>query len=771
MIGNKANNLIRLRDEFQLSVPDFLIIPFDEAIEKNRKTDIITLNNAAIDKVHLELEKKGWGKVSFRTSALQEDGERSSFAGQYKSFVDITYSKTALKKYIIDCYKSTFSEGVRQYACKHGLELKAGGSLIVQEMFYGKQSGVIFSEDGNGNMHIVYTDSWKNAVVENESAKQYLVPKISIANSVAPSHMRKLANEVSRLEQTLNMPLDIEWSYDGKSLVYLQMRPQTTTNLDYDLVWDSTNISENYPGTTLPLTYSFIRSIYAQVYPEFLQIIGINKNILNAKSDVFENMLGYLNGHVYYRISNWYKLVELIPGRHNQVYFESMLNPVKKRGALKNTTRMDVRSTMAIARFIWVILNSPRISRKFTRLFSQRYGALHQAIPDNVNANTIFYNIQQTKSSLLELWAMPVLNDFRTMVFHGMLKKQLLKRYSHEEYLQVLQGLTKRASIKPLQALQELGDFINSQIKKQNVTTIDLLKNTESWQECIDKTMAYTKKYSARTPDELKLESVPITENIEDIMILASHSNGSNYNSPPNSGTQISTHGLLIHYLAKNTRQAIDWRESFRFNRAQVFRMASDAYLVIGKRFSDEGIIDTPRDIYYLYEREIEEIINGHTLDYNAKYLVTSRKNKIKEYESCTMSLLVSGRGKIAPIHLVNEKKPSGKLQLGTGVSNGKVSGYIVVATTFNPHLDISGKILVVTHIDPGWTLLFTQAVGVITERGNALSHVAIVARELGIPAIVGAQDSTTRYKNGDFVIMDGLSGEIILEKRKTDNK
>ncbi len=767
MIGNKAKSLIALRDEFLLPVPDFIVVNFGELIIADAKGKI-SFQSATLDNIHSELVAKGWDKVSFRTSALQEDGLQHSFAGQYKSFVDITYSKSALKKYAIKCYESTFSEGVQQYAKKNNLDVKAGGSLIIQKMFYGKQSGVIFSEDGQGNMHIVYADSWKNIVVDNESAHELLIPKINISGSGAPKYLRELATQVSKLERVQKTPLDIEWSYDGKKLVYLQMRPQTILNLDYNLTWDSTNISENYPNTTLPLTYSFIRSLYAQVYPEFLQLIGCNKNILATKSDVFNNMLGYLNGHVYYRISNWYKLVEFIPGRHNQIYFESMLNPVKKRGGSKKPNGMDVKSITAIIKFLWALLNSPRLSRKFTRLFAQRYDSLRQATPDNVNANTIFANIQYTKHSLLELWAIPVLNDIRTMVFHGMLKKQLIKHYSHAEYLRVLQGLTDRASIKPLRALGELGDFINNHMKNQAVSTIEALKNTDSWQQCVDKTKAYITSYSARTPDELKLESIPITENVIDVMTMAIHSNRSSYELKSDERTPVKNHGILINYLAKNTRQAIDWRERFRFNRAQVFRLASDAYLVIGERFCADGIITNPRDIYYLTEQEVEEIINGHALDYNAQELVRNRKNKLKEYEKHKMSLLVSGRGKVAPLHLTNEEKPIGKQQFGTGVSVGKISGPVVVATSFDPHLDVSGKILVVTHIDPGWTLLFTQAAGVITERGNALSHVAIIARELDIPAIVGVMDATTHYKTGEFVTMDGMSGEIILEKNKT---
>ncbi len=79
----------------------------------------------------------------------------------------------------------------------------------------------------------------------------------------------------------------------------------------------------------------------------------------------------------------------------------------------------------------------------------------------------------------------------------------------------------------------------------------------------------------------------------------------------------------------------------------------------------------------------------------------------------------------------------------------------------FDPHLDVRGKILVAEHIDPGWTLLLVQAAGVITERGNALSHVAIVSRELRIPAVVAVPGATERLATGDVVSINGTTGAV----------
>jgi len=763
VIGNKARNLLRLRDEFNLYVPDFIVVPFDDVIA--HKKESLIFNNEALDTLHHTLLQKDWKKVSFRTSAQSEDGARASFAGQYQSFVDKTYSKAALKKYIIACYESTKSATVQQYAKLHGATVEPGGSVIIQKMFYGTTSGVLFSENGTGHMHVVYSDSWKNVVVDNESAQEVFIPKNAIADGMAPPFMRTLAKHASMLERAYGNPVDIEWSYDGTTLAFLQVRPQTTLHLEYSMTWDSTNISENYPGVTLPLTYSFIRTVYATVYPEFLQLIGVSKNKLNQHHAVFSNMLGYLNGRVFYRISNWYHVVDLIPGRQNRLFFESMLNPVKKNTQATQKRVLDPGSIIAIIRFLAILSQSQRLSRQFQKQFAKRYESLQQATPDGVNAETIYTNIQHTKQRVLELWAVPVLNDVRVMIFHGLLKKRLLKKHSHAVYLQYLQGLTDRASIQPLKELGALGDTLRSIVP--GARTVTALKKSSEWHRCVEETIAFTKNYAARTPDELKLESVRLSDTPEAIMALALHSNRTSYDQRSRETNPLPPLDGVSRYIARQARQAIDWRERFRFNRAQVFRLASDAYLAIGDRFASEGIIKISRDIYYLTEQEIETIINGHAWKYDALELVRQRKREARQYETASVSLRVTGTGVVAPKHLKNDEKKSGAVTVGMGVSAGSVSAEVIVVKAFDPNLSVAGKILIVTHIDPGWTLLFTQAAGVITERGNALSHVAIVARELHIPAIVGIPQATTHYTTGDFVTMDGMSGEILRVNNK----
>src|SRR5439155_26365960 len=104
---------------------------------------------------------------------------------------------------------------------------------------------------------------------------------------------------------------------------------------------------------------------------------------------------------------------------------------------------------------------------------------------------------------------------------------------------------------------------------------------------------------------------------------------------------------------------------------------------------------------------------------------------------------------------------PEGDGVKGLGCSPGVVRGRVRVVTDPTAADLEAGTILVAEHTDPGWIMVFPSALGVLVERGSLLSHAAIVARELGIPAIVSVPGLTRWLRDGDWVEMDGATGTI----------
>lgn len=359
------------------------------------------------------------------------------------------------------------------------------------------------------------------------------------------------------------------------------------------------------------------------------------------------------------------------------------------------------------------------------------------------------------------------------MMFHGILKTKIFGQEHNQEYLEFLQGLTDRASLAPLLALRSLQPKLMALMRTHHTKDIPALLAGPGASDAHQLAEQYLANFGSRTPDELKLESPRFSERPAELLQLILRSSAPAKKPKPLKPivTPLAHCSLpqrvLAKFAARHARRAIDWRERFRFNRAQVFDVARSAYLAMGEIFTQEQLLDTPHDIFWLTEEEIEQVVGGHAWDYELKDIVAKRKQSLTDYEKSPLTNRVESRGKIAPLHLSNTPKIASAAQLaGNGVAPGTLTAEPIIATEFDANLDVRGKILVVRHIDPGWTLLFTQAAGVITEKGNALSHAAIVARELGIPAIVAVPDALARLRGVKKVTMNGTTGEINATKK-----
>src|SRR3990167_50055 len=96
-----------------------------------------------------------------------------------------------------------------------------------------------------------------------------------------------------------------------------------TKEIEY---FDSANIAESYSGIVLPLTCSFAKMVYEQVYTDLLHMSGVSRRKLEQHSHVFENLLGFFYGRMYYNMNNWYRMAEFVPGyRRNKENFELMI--------------------------------------------------------------------------------------------------------------------------------------------------------------------------------------------------------------------------------------------------------------------------------------------------------------------------------------------------------------------------------------------------------------------------------------------------------------
>ncbi|MBU6145066.1 MAG: hypothetical protein KGQ56_06305, partial [Acidobacteria bacterium] len=514
------------------------------------------------------------------------------------------------------------------------------GSVIVQKMFYGSNSGVLFTENGSGELQLAITNSWRNTVVEGEDAKELRIPRFELGKADIPNQLRQLCEASLRIEAAVGRPIDVEWAYNKQGVAFLQYRPITQPMLEYSFEWDSTNISENYPGITLPLTYSVIRQFYGSVYLSFFRMLGAKEKDIAGAAPITENMLGYLDGRVYYRITNWYEAIKLMPGKRNQEYFEAMLNPVRKRGKSEQS-KLDLKSFLTICRFVVLLLRSEGISKRFAKSIAAKIAAYDAVNFDYINAATILESGKKIRREVLAEWAVTILNDVRLMVFHGVLQRLYAKSENPKDYLSLMAGLTDKASIRPLEQLSRLGQVVEEAMLVEGLEDLEDLAKTPSWVKVKQVAQEYVSEFGARTPGELKLENERLTDSLFTILELARKSAKSGIEASPSEETRTISWPTnqsillrpLIRYVAKNTRRAIDWRERFRFNRAQTFNLSRKGFDAVGKALHQEGILASPRDIYWLTDHEVDELVGTHAPILDAKDLVEARKLKFAEYE------------------------------------------------------------------------------------------------------------------------------------------
>ena len=173
----------------------------------------------------------------------------------------------------------------------------------------------------------------------------------------------------------------------------------------------------------------------------------------------------------------------------------------------------------------------------------------------------------------------------------------------------------------------------------------------------------------------------------------------------------------------------------------------------IGSRMAQRGILDSPDDVFYLVRSELK------SPPADVKSIVTRRRSERERLESERPPLNFAVDW--TPVDsVVSELRPGGTLQ-GVGVSAGTVKGRVRILTVDSMDDLEPGEILVTAFTDTGWTPFFAYAAAVIVDTGGEMSHAAVVAREFGVPCVVGTSNGSTALQTGHVVEVDGSSGQV----------
>ena len=337
--GNKGFRLARLASS-GFNVPAFFVVS-PQAFDNERLRDAARSETANAMRV---LCPDGV-PVAVRSSSLEEDGKENSFAGQLDSYLNVAGADVATR--VADVSRSARSDRIRSYRQPQGLRGDIQSpAVVVQRMVDAVVSGVAFAADpvtGDRDIAVVAAtrglgenlvgggvqgDTWRigkrSRIVEREIAAE------NGAAVLQDRQVRQIAQLVRKVSAFFDSPQDIEWAICGGQIYLLQSRDITTLARDAGqaayALWDNSNIVESYGGVTTPLTFPVARRAYEEAYRHFGRVLGVSEQAIHSNRRTYEQMIGLIQGRVYYNLLNWYRLLMLTPGfRFNSRFMEQMM--------------------------------------------------------------------------------------------------------------------------------------------------------------------------------------------------------------------------------------------------------------------------------------------------------------------------------------------------------------------------------------------------------------------------------------------------------------
>lgn len=827
LMGGKATALAKVGMIVD-NIPNWFVVSY-KGFDLENKIIINEVQNEIQEKLKQYSEDTYF---AVRSSAVNEDSKEKSFAGQFDTFLYI--NKNDVIKKIKEVYMSAFSKRIETYRKENNIQEISIPSVIVQKMVNSEKAGVAFGANpvnsnvkevvvtavyglGSGLVDGVATSD--TYTISNNEVKKEIAEKdfchrlendVVIQKQVDEELKQKqvLTDEqilevkelVQKASDFFGRYQDIEWAYEGEQLYLLQSRPITTLgnrkNENGKInVFDNSNIVESYGGITTPLTFSFIRTVYENVYIELCKIFNVKQEKIEMNSQMFKNMLALIDGRVYYNLYGWYGLLSMFPRLGKNKKFMEQMMGVKESlpDDLFPVPQATFKDKLGLISTGYGLVKGFFKIKKMTEKFYDRLNdALEEKDIENMDLYELHDYYYELESRLLHKWDAPLVNDFLAMIFYGQLKQKCIEIFKEDGILVHNDLLCSEGGIisaEPAKRIKELAS-----IAKDNDELISLLENDNilfvkkelpKYPKFNKKLNEYLDKFSNRCLQELKLETETLKDNprslYHSISTFANRMKEAKIESVDSEQARINAEKKVkqilklrpvekakFNFTLKYARFTVKNRENLRFERTRLFGRVREIFLRIGYILTSMNVIDEKRDIFFLEVNEILYYIDGKSTTNNLRELIEIRKKQYIKYKETVPDERFYSYGAVNignDFKRKNEKQEKSKeasLELkGIGASPGKVTGKVrIIRNPANAKLE-QGEILVAEYTDPGWIMLFPAASGILVERGSLLSHSAIVSRELGIPAVVGITGLLNNLNDGDEVELDGTTGKV----------
>lgn len=718
--------------------------------------------------------------LAVRSSATLEDGQAASFAGQFDSQLGV--SAAQLPQALQQTLLSLYQESALSYLFEQELSLKdAQMNCIVQVMLEGDLSGIYFTANPKGilNEHIIVVGQGRGDKVVEDRIPTTMVTlhpadQLSYLEQKADSpklseeqvaDLQDLAHGVTEL---FGPYMDMEFTFAGGQLYLLQARPITTLPQGPQTILDNSNIVESYPGLSSPLTISFIQEAYASIFRSLAQrLVGPGSAELEAYEPTFQNMVQAINSRVYYQIQSWYQLLQLLPFSKQIIPIWQDMLGVRETAVPQMPVHLSgFKRLQIMGRILREFWTAPGQMAELEQEFARIQQVYQEKFSPSADAETLISLVDQLKDDILAHWDITLINDLYAFVYTGLLKKSKKGQAVQAE----IGGIEQIESMRPALALQDLV----AQLKQdQNQLILQALETEQADQflardhPLVRQIGDFIQEFGDRAPEELKLETPTFRTHPDRLLkLLAQMSRQPEKDLTLSQPSSSSRTGWWTSFLRKRAMTGVKYRESSRLNRTRIYGMMRQIFRALGQQLVQQGSLETVDDVFYLTKEDLFELARHPQADLRA--VIAQRRAKMQADKKLPTFSRYVFVGPVFEKYLQDEQETGSQLVgqtslQGIGCSPGRLRGQVLVVDEVQQIESAQDRIIVTRMTDPGWVYLLTQSRGVIAEQGSLLSHTAIISRELGIPSIVNVRGVTSRLQTGDWIEMDGLTGQIRL--------
>lgn len=698
-----------------------------------------------------------------RSSAIDEDGAEHSFAGQFHTALGCT-GTDAVRAGIAACVASAEAARVQAYAAaRPGADTRV--AVVVQRMVDAAHAGVLFTADpvsGRRDRWVVeIVDGLGEALVSGEAQGRRTVYDRWGRRREGEGFPQEgaLLDGARQLAAELGGPVDVEFAIDRDgALWFLQGRPVTALPAahpneldDIDAsegaVYTTANVSEMMPGPVTPLTRSVFGYAVDQGMQDYMVRIGAQPAVVEAPQYIYPTYQ-----HLFIRLDALYGTVRASVGA------------TKRDVDLAVVGRPVPESAVGDCQPGWRrVLNLVKLGRYLGQV-SGRVRALEEMaerfrVPDDGTVAGLYRALDAAQAPLVEAYGHHYAASVSSGTWLGALTGIVTGRgktptaddlATIADLLSDIEGVESADAVT---ALQALGERLRSAPGADAFPELSL-EAAQAWlhDTAPAALAAFVNRHGHRCVREAELRTHAWRDDPSAWVPLLQAVVGSP-RKPRVATTALSRpQGMGLRFVLARARRGVVVREACKSQLIRVQDQLKQGYRALGARLEAAGLLPDADLVYFYTHDELAAVVKG-SVDHA---LALARRAQLQDLWDLSFPVISVG----PPYPEVPDDVPEGDLT-GIPVSRGVAEGRVVVAHQLEDAQRLrTGDILVARTTDVGWSPWFAVAGGIVTEIGSPLSHGAVVAREYGIPAVVGAAGATS-LRDGVCVRVDGSRGTV----------